>query len=170
MKSTARVGEHPIHPMIIPYPFAFLSGALGFRLAANARGSDTLAQTADHLRTVGLASAVVAAVPGVVDYFGSVPDGPPKRTATQHALFNSGALVCFAAATVAARRGERARDAVLKFESVGTALLCVGGWLGGQLAYHHRIGVVEDVPQRREALPAGDRRSEDVESIQNVGP
>ena len=170
MKSTARLGEHPIHPMLIPYPFAFLSGALGFRLAAHARGSDALAQTADHLRTVGLASAVIAAVPGVVDYFGSVPDGRPKRTATQHALSNSGALICFAAAALAARRGQPARDAVLRFESVGTAFLCIGGWLGGQLAYHHRIGVVEDEPLGREAKRAGDRRSEDVEAIQNVGP
>lgn len=168
MKSTARVGEHPIHPMVIPYPFAFLSGAWGFRLAARARGSEALEQTADHLRTAGIVSAVIAAVPGIVDYFGSVPDGPPKRTATLHAISNSSALVCFMAAALAARQGERTRDAVTRFETIGTALLSLGGWLGGQLSYHHRVGVVEEHEQRGEF-----RRTisqEEAEALQNVGP
>jgi uncharacterized membrane protein len=169
MKSTARVGEHPIHPMVIPYPFAFLSGAWAFRLAARARGSQALEQTADHLRTAGLASAVIAAVPGIVDYFGSVPDGPPKRTATLHAISNSSALVCFTAAAAAARRGDHTRDVVTRFESVGTALLCVGGWLGGHLSYHHRIGVVEE-HEHRAGIPGESITREEAEALQNVGP
>lgn len=169
MKSTARVGEHPIHPMVIPYPFAFLSGAWGFRLAARARGSQALEQTADHLRTAGLVSAVIAAVPGVIDYFGSVPSGAPKRTATLHAISNTSALVCFTAAAAAARRGEHTRDIVSRFESVGTAMLCLGGWLGGQLSYHHHIGVVEDHEQRpARAFETISR--EKAEALQNVGP
>lgn len=169
MKSTARLGEHPIHPMIIPYPFAFLSGAWGFRLAARSRGSETLEQTADHLRTAGLVSAVVAAVPGVIDYFGSVPPGPAKRTATVHAISNSSALVCFMAAALAARRGEETRDVVTRFESVGTALLCLGGWLGGQLSYHHHVGVVEEHEHRADIAGAAMTR-EEAEALQNVGP
>jgi uncharacterized membrane protein len=34
MKSTASITSHPIHPMLIPFPFAFLTGAWGFRVAA----------------------------------------------------------------------------------------------------------------------------------------
>lgn len=142
MKSTANVAEHPIHPMLIPYPFAFLSGALGFRLAAAARRSQALEQTADHLRAAGIASAVVAAVPGIVDYLTVVPSGTPRQKATVHALSNSGALVCFAAAAAASRRGGQ-RGRVIGLETLGTLLLSVGGWLGGDLSYHHHIGVVE---------------------------
>ena len=144
MKSTANFAEHPIHPMLIPYPFAFLSGALGFRLAASARGSQSLDQTADHLRAAGLASAVVAAVPGIVDYVTAVPAGRPRTTATFHALSNSGALVCFTAAALAGRRQrDEAHGRVLGLEALGTLLLSVGGWLGGSLSYHHHVGVVE---------------------------
>jgi uncharacterized membrane protein len=143
MKSTANVVEHPIHPMLIPYPFAFLSGALGFRLAAAARGNDSFDQTANHLRAAGIASAVVAAIPGIVDYFTVVPAGAARQKATVHALSNSGALACFAAAAIASRGGDEARRRVLGLESVGTMLLSVGGWLGGSLSYHHHIGVVE---------------------------
>src|SRR3712207_1675814 len=73
VKSAARVMDHPIHPMLIPFPFAFLSGAAAFDLAALARGSHTLGQTAAHLRAAGLVSALVAAVPGLIDYLTTVP-------------------------------------------------------------------------------------------------
>ena len=143
MKSTANFAEHPIHPMLIPYPFAFLSGALGFRLAASARGSQSLEQTANHLRAAGIASAIVAAVPGAVDYFTVVPAGAVRQKATVHALSNSGALVCFSAAALASRNGEAGRRRVLGLETLGTLLLSVGGWLGGSLSYHHHVGVVD---------------------------
>lgn len=143
MKSTANVAEHPIHPMLIPYPFAFLSGALGFRVAAAARRSASLEQTADHLRAAGIASALVAAIPGVVDYLTVVPAGTPRQKATVHALSNSGALACFAAAAAASRRPGAARRRVIGFETLGMVLLSLGGWLGGSLSYHHHVGVVE---------------------------
>lgn len=167
MKSTARISGHPIHPMLIPYPFAFLSGAFGFRLAARARHSEALAKTADHLRTAGLASAVVAAVPGLIDYLTVVPEGRPRTTATQHLLSNSSALACFAAAAIAGRR-QRDNDATLRFESVGTALLCLGGYLGGSLSYKHHIGVMEHEAPTREAPADIDARR--VEMVHNVGP
>lgn len=169
MKSTARIGDHPIHPMLIPYPFAFLSGAFGFRLAAKARQSEALAKTADHLRTAGLASAVVAAVPGLIDYLTAVPEGRPKTTATQHLLSNSSALACFAAAALAARRA-RDNGAALRFESLGTALLCLGGYLGGSLSYKHHVGVVEHEAPRRELQRSADIPTERVDVVHNVGP
>ncbi len=166
MKSTANVAEHPIHPMLIPYPFAFLSGALGFRLAAAARGSASLEQTADHLRAAGIASAVVAAVPGIVDYFTVVPSGTPKQKATVHALSNSGALVCFAAAAATSRGPGVNRGRTIGLETLGMALLSVGGWLGGSLSYHHHIGVVEGT--------SGDAvrpwRNEEGSGVGTVGP
>ena len=166
MKSTANIAEHPIHPMLIPYPFAFLSGALGFRLAAAARGSSTLDQTADHLRAAGIVSGLVAALPGAVDYFTVVPAGAAKQKATAHALSNSGALVCFAAAAMASR-DEAGRKRVLRLETLGTLLLSVGGWLGGSLSYHHHVGVVEGTSDE---LSAGRRLEAEGEGLRNVGP
>jgi len=132
--------------MLIPYPFAFLSGALAFRVLASARRDATLARSADHLRTAGLVTAVAAALPGIIDYFTAVPDGPPKRTATSHALSNSSALLCFAAAAMNGRQGTEDRR-TLVLEALGTLCLSVGGWLGGKLSYHHGVGVLEG-PER----------------------
>ena len=154
MKSTARIAGHPIHPMLIPYPFALLSTATVFDLIERARESHdqfgrrhAFGQTAGHLLDAGLLTAVVAAVPGIVDYFGSVPRGTRAATdATWHAAFNSSALLTFLLA-----RGERREDGTtsdrgLGLAVLGTMLLGAGGWLGGNLVYHHHIGVDDESP------------------------
>jgi uncharacterized membrane protein len=145
MRSAARLFGHPIHPMLIPYPFAFLSGAVAFDLAAATRQNDELARTASHLRNAGIASALVAALPGFVDYLTRVPPGAPSRTATTHMLANLSALGCFAAA--AWTTGDRPNGTSLALQVVGTGLLSLGGWLGGDLVYHHQVGVdPEELP------------------------
>ena len=151
MKSTARFAGHPIHPMLIPYPFAFLSGAAAFDAASVARGNERFGQTASHLRTAGIASALVAALPGLIDYFTTVPEGRAKETATRHMLSNLSALGCFGAAAWAANGRRVPNGAALAFELIGTALLSVGGWLGGSLSYHHQVGVD---PEERRPLAA----------------
>ena len=146
MKSTARVAGHPIHPMLIPYPFALLSAAAAFDVLGRS-GRRTYGRTAAHLQTAGLLSAVAAAIPGIVDYFGSVPrHTSAARDATYHALFNSSALVAFALARAERRADGTATDRGLGLSLLGTALLSAGGWLGGQLVYHHHIGVDDESP------------------------
>lgn len=144
MKSAARIGDHPIHPMLIPYPFAFLSSAIAFDLAGLAKDDERLGQTANVLTKAGIVSALAAAVPGFIDYVQRVPDGEPRKTATLHMVSNLSALACFGAAAYV--RGDRARpsNAVLALEAIGTGVLSLGGWLGGSLAYHHQIGVVAE--------------------------
>lgn len=145
MKSTAHVNGHPIHPMLIPYPFALLTSAAAFDVAACVSGREEWARTAGHLTRIGLGSALVAAVPGIVDYFGSVPPRTTaRRTATQHALSNVSALVCFAAADSARREDGRLPQSGIALSLLGTGLLSLGGWLGGELVYHEHIAVVDE--------------------------
>lgn len=142
MKSTAHLYGHPIHPMLIPYPFALLSSAVAFDIGARIAGQPEWARTARHLTSAGLGSALVAAVPGIIDYFGTVPrHTSARRHATQHALCNVAALLCFAAARARRRDDEHLPAAGLSLALAGTGLLSIGGWLGGELVYHERVGV-----------------------------
>ena len=144
MKSTAQINGHPIHPMLIPYPFALLSSALVFDLGARTSGRAALSQTASHLTSAGLATALVAAVPGIVDYFGSIPPRTrARRSATTHALCNVSALACFAFAAAQRGQDQHLPDRALAVEALGTGLLSVGGWLGGELVYHEHVAVVD---------------------------
>jgi len=140
MKSTASLKSHPIHPMLIPFPFAFLTGAWGFRLAAAFSDNEDLKTVSRYLVPTGLAAGLLAAVPGVVDYLGSVPpQSSARQRATNHALFNVGSLTLFALSWLADRKHRRGLP--LALETAGTATLCVGGWMGGTLAYRNQIGV-----------------------------
>jgi uncharacterized membrane protein len=144
MRSTAQINGHPIHPMLIPYPFALLSSALVFDFGARQRGRAAWSQTASHLTSAGLASALVAAVPGIIDYFGSIPPRTrARRSATTHALCNVSALVCFAFASAQRGQDRRLPDRALALEALGTGLLSIGGWLGGELVYHEHVAVAD---------------------------
>jgi uncharacterized membrane protein len=147
MKSTAHLNGHPIHPMLIPYPFALLSSAAIFDVAAAVTARSEWSQTARHLTMAGLGSALLAAVPGIVDYFGTVPARTTaSRSATQHALCNLSALACFAVAE--SRRDDEGRLGAVDLTLVvaGTGLLALAGWLGGELVYHEHIGVADETP------------------------
>jgi uncharacterized membrane protein len=151
MQSTASVNGHPVHPMLIPYPFALLSSAVAFDVGASLTGRRAGSQTARHLTSAGLGTALVAAVPGIVDYFATVPPGTTaKGTATRHALSNVSALACFAVAHAVRREDDRMPAGGLALALLGTGLLAIGGWLGGQLVYHEHVGVADD---GRVALP-----------------
>jgi len=141
MKSLASVKGHPIHPMLIVYPFAFLTGSFGFAAAGAATRKRDLERVADYLVPAGIVAGLLAAVPGVVDYFGSVPPQSSGRDrATKHALLNVTGLALFAASAVL-RREEHRRGWPLALKGFGSAVMSVAGFLGGTLVYRNQIGV-----------------------------
>ena len=140
MQSTASIKSHPIHPMLIPFPFAFLTGGWGFGVAAAVSGNQDLKTVSRYLVPAGLVAGLVAAVPGLVDYLGSVPpQSSAKERATKHALINVGSLALFALGWLAGRK--RQTTVPLVVEGAGAAALCVGSWMGGTLAFRNQIGV-----------------------------
>jgi uncharacterized membrane protein len=157
MKSTAHVNGHPIHPMLIPYPFALLSSALAFDAGSRTAGRSEWARTASHLANAGLGTALAAALPGIVDYVGTVPrHTQARRSATQHAICNVSALLCFTLARAQRREDASLPDRALALEGLGTGLLLLGGWLGGELVYREHVAVVDD--SERETLRVRDPR------------
>lgn len=143
MKSKVVVKGHPLHPMLIPFPFAFLTGAVGFDVLAWITRDQTLWTTGAYLTLAGIATGLLAAVPGIVDYVLAVPPrSSGKRRATRHMLANSGALVLFAVAwMVRADSVADARTGTLALEAGALALLGAGGWMGGTLVYRNQIAV-----------------------------
>lgn len=142
MRSTAHLEGHPVHPMLIPFPFAFLFGSLGFDLLGRWTGRDEWGLTGRSLQTAGLAGAVAAAVPGLLDYLYTVPPrSSGKRRATQHMISNLAAAALFAAARTQRRDDGQPTAASLLLGAAGAGLMSFGGWLGGTLVYRNEIGV-----------------------------
>src|SRR3954454_6762482 len=143
MRSRASVRGHPIHPALIPFPFAFLYGAFLFDLAGRWAERPGWWATGGRLGLLGIAAALVAAIPGFIDYFSTVPpNSSGKRRATKHMAVNLTAVVLFAAAwAIRKEAGASPGTAVLLLEGLGLGLLTVGGWLGGVLVNRNQIGV-----------------------------
>lgn len=143
MRSSAHFKGHPIHPMLIPFPFAYLFGSALIDVWSRATGRRRYLRTAAHMNTLGLGSALIAAVPGLIDYaFAVPPKSSARERATNHMLANLTAVGLFAAAR-AGRGGADARPPLwaIASEVVGAGLLGVGGWLGGTLVYRNQIAV-----------------------------
>jgi uncharacterized membrane protein/nitrite reductase/ring-hydroxylating ferredoxin subunit len=143
MRSKASYKGHPIHPALIPFPFAFLYGAFLFDLAARLAERPAWWTTGAYLSLVGIVAALIAAVPGFIDYFYTVPpNSSGKRRATKHMLANLAVVGLFAAAWVVRGRPEAMPDlTVLALEGIAVGLLTIGGWLGGVLVSRNQISV-----------------------------
>ena len=67
MRSKASFRGHPVHPALIPFPFAFLTGAFLFDAAGRLADRPSLWTTGSHLAIAGVIAALVAGVPGLID-------------------------------------------------------------------------------------------------------
>src|SRR6266542_3852921 len=97
MRSSAHIGGHPIHPMLVAFPAAYLLGSASIDWWARATHRPSWSRTAAHLNTLGIGAALAAAVPGFVDFFRAIPPNSSAKTrATKHMLANLSALALFA--------------------------------------------------------------------------
>jgi uncharacterized membrane protein len=64
-KSTAQVAGHPIHPMLIPFPIAFLVGALVTDIVYTQTADGLWATLSAILLVAGIVTALVAALAGL---------------------------------------------------------------------------------------------------------
>jgi uncharacterized membrane protein len=140
MRSAARIGTHPIHPMLIPFPYAcWILSVLADLYAAYTNGPHTFGY---WLAAAGCVGALIAAIPGFVDLFGAIPAGnPARRTGWQHATLNLLALALFAVSVAV-----RPNPAFINYLAYGASIaglivLGISGWLGGSLVYDHKVGV-----------------------------
>src|SRR6476619_938911 len=69
-QSTARIGGHPIHPMLIPFPIAFFVATFVCDLVYWQTANQAWATAALWLLGAGLVSAALAAVAGLTDFLG----------------------------------------------------------------------------------------------------
>lgn len=142
MRSKAHLKSHPLHPMLIPFPLAFFSGTFLFDLAGYISDTPALWQTGFYLQIAGVGFALLAAVPGIIDYIYTVPPkSSAKKRASIHGLLNV-LNVVLQLGTWFYRRGDEFNPLiVLGLEAAGMALLVIAGWMGGTLVYRNQIGV-----------------------------
>jgi nitrite reductase/ring-hydroxylating ferredoxin subunit/uncharacterized membrane protein len=142
MKTKASVMGHPVHQMMIPFPIAFLSGALIFDILGTLLDKQSFWTTGGYLAAAGILMALAAAIPGFIDYFFSIPPASSgKKRGTKHMIVNLSAVVLFLIAFITRLPVEAEPGlTVILLEAAGTACLSAGGWLGDVLVNRNFIG------------------------------
>lgn len=139
--STARIGAHPIHPILVPIPIACFVGGLLTDLVYWRTSEMMWADFSAWLVTVGTVVAWLAAIAGLIDFLGNraVRAQPP---AWPHVIGNAVVLILATINTLI-----HSRDAWTSVVPTGlilsaltVAILSFTGWMGWSMVYRYRVG------------------------------
>lgn len=138
-RSTARIGDHPIHPMLIPFPIVCFILTFVFDIFY-VQGRTDFSHATNWLLAIGLGFAALAAAAGLTDFFGD------KRIqgadAIKHMLANVTAVVLeLANLFLRYKNPEFIASTGVYISGVVVLILIYSGWKGGDLVFRHGIGV-----------------------------
>jgi len=140
-QSTAKIADHPIHPMLIPFPIVCFVGAFVTDVVYAQKSDPGWATASMWLLGVGLVMAALAAVAGLTDYLG---DERVRRLndALKHMLANVTAVVIELVNLVLRLNNPGFADSTgVYLSGVVVLILLYSGWKGGDLVYRHGVGV-----------------------------
>jgi len=146
MSTPASIAKHPVHPMLVVLPMGLWIFSLIADLIAAAGWITPWNEVAFYTMAGGIVGAVIAAVPGLIDFF-SITDPRSRRIGLYHLTGNLAATAIFGVNFYLRATSGPGGFLPLGLSIAAIALVGFGGWLGGELVYVHGIGV--EPPQRR---------------------
>lgn len=142
MKSKAHFKGHPLHPILVSFPIAFFIGTLIFDVLGLVYDRNDFYTTAMYLEIAGIGFALLAAIPGIIDYlFVIPPKSSAKKRGARHGVINITMVIIFSVALVLRQNGDVSFMIIIGLEVAGVILLSIAGWLGGTLVFRNQIGV-----------------------------
>lgn len=141
--STVAIAGHPLHPAIVLFPIAFLTGALGSDLGYWLTKDPFWARGSLWLIGVGLLTGVLAAISGFMDFL-KIKRVRDRSAGWLHMAANVLVMV-LSAISFLMRLGDPATAILpwgLTISAIVGTLLGISGWLGGELTFRHKIGVI----------------------------
>lgn len=144
MQAKARILGHPIHQMLIVFPLGLLGASLAFDLIHLATRNAEFAVVSYWLIAAGIASGLVAAVFGTIDWLAIPPGTRAKRIGRLHGGGNVVVIALFAGDWLL-RRSDPALPSgtAIGISALAILLALVTGWLGGELVDRLGVGVEE---------------------------
>lgn len=131
---------HPIHPILVAFPIAFLVAAFLTDIAFWQTDDFFWARGSLWLIGVGLLTGVFAAIAGVIDFFGI--KAAQRSSGWWHFIANV-ITIALAFLNWVIRLEDPAATIVffgLVLSALTSAFLVLGSWFGGELTFHYRIG------------------------------
>ena len=141
--SSVAIAGHPLHPVLVLFPVAFLVGAAGTDIGYWLTSDPFWARASVWLIGVGFAAGILAAITGFLDFF-KVKRVRDRSAGWLH-MGGNVAVMVLSLINLVLRQGNPAEPIVytgLAISVVVATLLGITGWFGGELSFRHKIGVI----------------------------
>lgn len=156
--SVIAVKQHPLHPMMVVYPVAFLSTVVVSDVLYVLLTDLFWARVSFLLTLVGFVVGVAAAAVGLAEFL-LIREIRRHLSAWSHAI--AAVMVLALAGVNLMMRWVNPAEAVWPWGLIASSALCamvmVAGWLGGTLSFKYGVGVYgrEDSEEPRRGGPKG---------------
>ena len=145
-KSTASIAGHPLHPMLIPFPVAFLVATFVCDLVFWRTGNAGWATASLYLLGAALVMAALAAVAGLTDFMGD--ERIRDLSAAWHHMVGNVLAVLLSLWNWWRRydapdAGAAVVPTGLLISTIVVVMLLYTGWRGWEMVYRHRVAVQE---------------------------
>ena len=143
--SKVKVLGHPVHPMLVAFPITFLTTTLVAFIVYGIGGDVTWFRVGYWANVAGVITALVAAVPGFLDWLGIPNHLEAKRVGSIHMILNLTVVAIFGINLVV--QATHLDDAFppsgvgILLSAVGVVALLVSGYFGWSLVQTHHVGV-----------------------------
>lgn len=167
MRSKFAIMGHPLHPMLVTLPIGLFLWAFVADIVYIARDHEHMWYSIAFWSGIAAwVTALVAALPGFGDYFATARRSSAAAIATTHMTLNLIIVALYFVATLlmlddnATSGGQLTTVFILHL--VGSGLLALSGWLGGEMVYRHHLSIIPDDAQleaeehrRHDTAPSG---------------
>ena len=141
--SSINIAGHPIHPVLVIFPVAFLVGAAGTDIGYWLTSDPFWARASLWLICIGFLSGILAGITGFLD-FSRIKRVRDRSAGWLHMTGNIAALVLSLINWVM-RLGDPAAPIFpvgITLSIIVATLLGISGWFGGELTFRHKVGVI----------------------------
>jgi len=142
-----------VHPMIVAYPIAFYTASLVCYLAYASNDNPFWFRVGVVANGAGVVMALVAAIPGFVDWLGIPSEKRAKKVGLNHLLCNVGALLLFAINFFLQYKKwddpQPDSSPSILLTAAGLILTVTAGFFGWSLIQNHHVGISLTEEQKR---------------------
>lgn len=148
MEARVRVAGHAVHPMLVVFPLGLLATSVAWDICRLATGRPMWGAVAFWTIFAGVIGALLAAVPGFIDWLGIPAGTRAKSVGLIHMVLNLIVVALFIVSLAVRWTDptgyETAGFGRMIWGWIGVVLALFSGWLGGELVETLGISVRAD--------------------------
>ena len=149
---SASIAGHPLHPALVGLPIGLWVFSFVCDIVALVEGNAFWQGLALYTLVGGLVGAMLAAIPGLIDWF-SLGTPEARTLGTIHMILNVGLLILYSVNATLRILGVGPAALPFALTVLGVMVLGISGWLGGEMVFIHRAGVTSPASRSRLRRP-----------------